>query len=181
MSINQRLIDTNILALKEGAQLLSVLKINQYTEGFKPAFHSTIGAHFRHVLEHYLCFVNQMNNGHFCYDERKRDAELECDQAYAGQTIDRLIDFFSSLDHALFEKTYTMSDEQSQGSVDTNLPRELLFLQSHTVHHYAVIGAITRALGNEPADDFGVAIATRTHQKCKATDTKQGETTVCAQ
>jgi len=181
LSINQRLIDSNILALKEGAQLLSVLEVNQYTEGFKPAFHSTIGAHFRHVLEHYLCFVNQMDSGHFCYDERKRDAQLECDQQYAKKTIDELIGFFSTLDHSVFGKAYTMSDEQSQGNVDTNLPRELLFLQSHTVHHYAIIGAMTRALGNVPSDDFGVAIATRTHQKCNKNDTQQGETSVCAQ
>ena len=180
MSINQRLIDTNILALEEGAKLLSVLKVDQYTEGFKPAFQSTIGAHFRHVLEHYRCFFNQMDSGRFCYDERERDGALECDHAYANQTINQLIELFATLDHDKFDQPYTVDDEQSQGPVITNLQRELLFLQSHTVHHYAIIGAMTRAFGNMPADDFGVAIATRSHQKRNDNDANAGDTP-CAQ
>jgi len=39
---------------------------------------------------------------------------------------------------------------------------------------------MTRALGNQTDDEFGVAIATRTHQK-KQTDTKPGEASQCAQ
>lgn len=181
MSINQRLIDTNISALQEGAQLLSVLEVNQYTQGFKPAFQSTIGAHFRHVLEHYRCFFQQIDTGAFCYDKRDRDAVLECDQAYAEQTIDELIRAFNELPENTFEQAFVIDDEQSQGPVVTTLQRELLFLQSHTVHHYAIIGAMTRAFGNQPADDFGVAIATRSHQKRQTNDTNSGETSPCAQ
>jgi len=178
LSTKQRLIETNILALQEGAKLLSVLKSNQYTEGFKPAFQSTIGAHFRHVLEHYKCFFKQIGSGRFCYDERERDSILECDVVYAEQTISQLINLFDDFDHGQFENSYTIDDEQSQGSVVTTLQRELLFLQSHTVHHYAIIGAMTRAFGNKPADDFGVAIATRSHQKrC----TNDGDISPCAQ
>lgn len=181
MSINPRLIDTNILALEEGNQLLSVLKVNQYTQGFKPAFQSTIGAHFRHVLEHYRCFFRQMTSGRFCYDERERDSVLESDQAYAKQTINELIMAFNTLDDSAFELSFVIEDEQSQGPVVTTLQRELLFLQSHTVHHYAIIGAMTRAFGNQPADDFGVAIATRSHQKRQTKDINAGETSPCAQ
>jgi len=175
LSTNQRLIETNILALQEGAKLLSVLKINQYTEGFKPAFQSTIGAHFRHVLEHYKCFFKQVESGRFCYDERERDSTLECDVDYAEKTITQLINLFEGFDKSQFDNPYTIDDEQSQGAVVTTLQRELLFLQSHTVHHYAIIGAMTRAFGNQPADDFGVAIATRTHQKKHNNDTNTGD------
>jgi len=181
LSINQRLIDTNILALQEGAQLLSVLEVNQYTQGFKPAFQSTIGAHFRHVLEHYRCFFRQIVSGRFCYDERERDGALERDQAYAEQTIEQLITAFKDLNDAFFEQSFVIEDEQSQGPVTTTLQRELLFLQSHTVHHYAIIAAMTRAFGKQPADDFGIAIATRSHQKRQNNDTNAGETSPCAQ
>jgi len=181
LSINQRLIDTNVLALQEGAKLLSVLEVGQYTEGFKPAFQSTIGAHFRHVLEHYRCFFVQMESGRFCYDERERDGALECDSAYAEQTISQLTNLLTDFDQDQFEKSYTIDDEQSQGPVPTTLQRELLFLQSHTVHHYAIIGAMTRALGSQPANDFGVAIATRSHQKKNNNDTKSEDISPCAQ
>ena len=82
-----------------------------------------------------------------------------------------------------FELTYEIIDEQSQGPVQTNLQRELLFLQSHTVHHYAIIGAMTRAFGNHTDDEFGVAIATRTHQRTVSQDSteKQLGESICAQ
>lgn len=174
------MIETNVLALEEGAQLLKVLKNNQYTEGYKPAFHSTIGAHFRHVLEHYRCFLGQQTCQQFCYDKRERDQQLESDSGYAKTTISELIVGLKKLDDQAFEQRYTIVDEQSGGPVETNLQRELLFLQSHTVHHYAIIGAMTRAFGNQPEDEFGIAIATRTHQK-KQRVTESGEPSPCAQ
>ena len=174
------MIETNVLALEEGAELLRVLENNQYTEGYKPAFHSTIGAHFRHVLEHYRCFLRQRECLQFCYDKRERDQQLESDAEYAESTINELILGLKEVEPQAFEQHYTIIDEQSDVPVQTNLERELLFLQSHTVHHYAIIGAMTRAFGNQTDDEFGVAIATRTHQK-KQTDTKPGEASQCAQ
>jgi len=107
LSINQRLIETNVLALEEGAQLLKVLKNNQYTEGYKPAFHSTIGAHFRHVLEHYRCFIRQRQCLQFCYDSRERDQQLESDAEYARSTINELIVDLKKIDSQAFEQAYT--------------------------------------------------------------------------
>ena len=181
MTNNQRLLETNITALQEGAQLLMVLEVNQYTEGYKPAFHSTIGAHFRHVLEHYRCFIAQLDSRLFCYDKRERDQLLECDADYAARTIDELKAALLAIDDSHFEAAYLIDDQQTAEPVSTTLQRELLFLQSHTVHHYAIIGAMTRAFGNKPKDDFGVAIATREHQKATATENHTGDTSPCAQ
>lgn len=171
--LDQQLIISNIDALREGAELIRLLKENQYTLGYKPAFASTIGAHFRHVLEHYRCFISQMPTGLFCYDKRERDQLLECDAAYALQTIEDLIAAVQSVgSNAGIENSaekasvsYFIEDEQTSYPVRTSLNRELLFLQSHTVHHYAIIGAMTRAFGNQPDEDFGVAIATRKHNE----------------
>ncbi|NIP97468.1 MAG: hypothetical protein GWO24_30170, partial [Akkermansiaceae bacterium] len=44
------------------------------------------------------------------------------------------------------------------------LGRELQFLVSHTVHHFAMIGGICRALGVALEDDFGVAPSTIRHR-----------------
>lgn len=181
MSTNQSLLDINITALDEGAQLLSILEANQYTAGYKPAFQSTIGAHFRHVLEHYRCFLSQIASGSFCYDNRERDQLLECDADYAARTLNEIRAALLELDASVFDQDYVMHDVQAAGPVTTTLQRELLFLQSHTVHHYAIIGAMTRAFGNQPEDDFGVAIATRTHQQNSASDGTIGDTPQCAQ
>lgn len=164
---DQQLIDSNVQALREGASLIRLLQSGQYTQGFKPAFQSTIGAHFRHVLEHYRCFVSQLSGGTFCYDKRERDQLLERDADYALQTIDDIEQAVSALSGLDAGRGFFIEDEQTSEPVSTNLNRELLFLQSHTVHHYAIIGAMTRALGSQPDEDFGVAIATRVHnEKC---------------
>lgn len=182
------LVDSNIEALKEGAQLIRLLKKNQYTKGFKPAFQSTIGAHFRHVLEHYRCFFSQMDGGLFCYDLRERDQLLECDSDYALETIEELggsLKRFVGQEQK--EKTstlYQIKDEQTSFPISTSLNRELLFLQAHTVHHYAIIAAMTRAFGNIPEQDFGVAIATRAHNEKCADDNSNlilAKEAICAQ
>jgi len=172
--INKSLLQANVDALNEGEQLVGLLEAEQYTQGFQPAFESTIGAHFRHVLEHYRCFIKQMPGRVFCYDDRERDQALECDSEYAVNAIHQIVDQLAGISDHAFAQTYTLLDEQSPGPVETKLQRELLFLQSHTVHHYAMIAAMTRAFGNQPEADFGIAIATRSYQNCN--ESKSDET-----
>lgn len=180
MSQNNNLLQTNIDALEEGAALLALLDPEQYTQGYQPVFHSTIGAHFRHVLEHYRCFLNQLEARRFCYDSRERDQLLERDFDYANQTIVTLIESLRALESQNLDQRCELDDQQANDPVASTLFRELLFLQSHTMHHYAIIGAMTRRLGAQPADDFGVAIATREHQK-SATEPVIGDSPPCAQ
>ena len=54
-------------------------------------FNSDLKELFRHVIEHYLCFINQIACGVFCYDKRKRDQSLEQNRAYAIKAIQKLI------------------------------------------------------------------------------------------
>ena len=180
MSQINNLLQTNIDALEEGSALLALLEPEHYTQGYQPVFHSTIGAHFRHVLEHYRCFINQLETRRFCYDSRERDQLLETDFDYANRTIATLIESLRALESYDLDQTCELEDQQSQNPVASTLSRELLFLQSHSMHHYAIIGAMTRRLGAKPADDFGVAIATREHQKT-TTEPIIGDSPTCAQ
>ena len=109
-------------------------------------------------MEHYRCFVSQLPTGTICYDNRERDQLLECDSTYALQTIDELIVALGELRAHPDNSEYWLEDQQGSVPVITNLNRELLFLQSHTVHHFAMVGAMTRAFGNQP-DEFGRAAA----------------------
>lgn len=165
MSVDQNLLNSNIQALNEGAELLGQLESEQYTSACKPAFQSTIGAHFRHVLEHYRCLIGQLGCGVICYDSRERDSWLECDIEYAKRTITELKTALIEIDVEAFTRNYSIVDQQSTETVSTTLDRELLFLQSHTTHHYAMAAAMARLLGYQPADNFGVAIATINHYK----------------
>lgn len=180
MSQNKNLLQVNIDALDEGVALLALLKVEQYTQSYKPAFNSTIGAHFRHLLEHYSCFIKQFESGVICYDERQRDQLIECDFTYAKQTIIELQDGLRDLQQTSLDQPCVVRDQQATVLVGSTLFRELLFLQSHSMHHYAIIGAMTRTFGIQPADDFGVAIATREHHKTN-NESAIGGLPTCAQ
>ena len=161
---SQSLIDANVQALKEGAELLLILDSEQYGSGLKPAFQATIGAHYRHLTEHYRCLFTQITKGVFCYDKRGRDEQLEIDREYALRSIADIIGQLETIDFALFDQQYHIVDHQLAAPLAATLQRELLFLQSHTAHHYAIIAAMARGLGKQPMRDFGVAIATIKHR-----------------
>ena len=173
MSNQQSLIDINTAGLQEGMNLLNLLTADQYIQGFKPAFQSDIGTHFRHILEHYQCFFVQLNETNFRFDKRPRDSRLGSELDYAKKTILGFIDRFKQFDMSLFDRQYTISEQYGESGlqdqlidgIETSLERELMFLQSHTVHHYAMIAAMTRSLGVAPDDEFGVAIPTRNFTK----------------
>ena len=75
-----------------------------------------------------------------------------------------------------------IKDLQITEPIKTNLERELLFLQSHSVHHYAIIAAMTRLIGERPAVEFGVAFATRTfNEEQSILKANADEDVVCAQ
>ena len=179
--VNNSLIESNVKTLDEGLELLSTIKQEHFTHSCKPTFHSTIGAHFRHVLEHYKCVVSQIEQSEFSYDRRERDQLLECDINYAVNVLQELRTTISNFDDDVFAKTYTIIDQQASSAIPTTLQRELLFLQSHTVHHYAMIGGMVRILGMSTESDFGVAIATRVHEQEQATKTLIEDVSSCAQ
>lgn len=159
-------IEANVAMLKEGLSLLRKLDDGNYNADCRPAFRSTVGAHFRHLLEHYQCFLKSFESGTVCYDSRARDGALEQNRAYAIEVMEHLI---SQLDHLNTESSVLantvsalyVNDQQSPETVESTLQREVLFLQSHTVHHYAMIAAMCRIHGIEVAENFGVAIATQ--------------------
>lgn len=177
---SEQLFEANIDVLQEGRVMLAALLPEQYIQGYKPAFASTVGAHFRHVLEHYRCFLKHLPRGEICYDSRERDQLLEVDHSYALTTINELCAALEKHKGQLdINTSCEVKDMQSKFPVTSTLERELLFLQAHSTHHYAIIAAMCRMLGAQPADDFGVAIATRDHQR-KTTVSAEGEST-CAQ
>lgn len=191
MSQIHNLIDFNIATLQEGQRFLSLLNGDQYRQGFKPAFQSDVGTHFRHVLEHYRCFFSQLEAREFRYDKRERDQRLETDIDYAKTSIDELVNCFTQVDPQFLKQSFTVVEkvDESQGDssnlvkVSTTIDRELLFLQSHTVHHYAMIAAMCRGNGINPEEGFGVAIPTRNYTQNidqKVSDSDDQES-VCAQ
>ena len=157
------LITANLSCLHQGIALLGTLPAGFYTHRCTDVFNSTIGGHMRHNLDHYDAFVKGFDLGKVDYDARERDAQIETDPEAAIALSRRLIPQIEALGQADMDGPLRirMDDGGDTSWSDTSLRRELQFLLSHTIHHYALIVSIATRYGfcGFP-ENFGVAPST---------------------
>ena len=130
----------------------------------KPAFQSSIGAHYRHIIEHYQCFFSQFDADEVInYDARQRNIQIETDIQYGLQQL-RLIHSRLTNFRCDDKREILVADEHCDYQMRSSLSRELMFLIGHTEHHSAMIAAMLRMSGHGVDEQFGVANATINHQ-----------------
>jgi len=166
-------VNSNIFFLNQGIQLLSDISDSLYISNNGEYNKSGIGRHFRHIIEHYYSLVNEKNSV-IDYDSRERDLKLEDDRQFMINTMKEII---SSLEKLLsapdyIHKEVNVRSNEGIGEEDSPLSkstiqRELQFLISHTVHHYALIGLILKTMGYNPVHEFGIAPSTLKYEQQK--------------
>lgn len=157
----------NLLFLDQAAELLAGLDPAAYApSGGDGARRTGVGPHLRHCLDFYLCFLRDLDGGRIDYDRRARDRGLEADLEAARRAlaeIRRRLERLdpTRLDAALEVRTDVAPFEDSETAWSrSTVGRELRFLASHTVHHFALMAPLLRAQGIEPGAEFGVAPST---------------------
>lgn len=161
----------NVHVLQQGLDLLARCGDLYAQPG--PQGQSSAGAHMRHVLDCYHCFLRgvEAESGKVDYDARERDPEVETDAAHAAEVIRDVIRRLESLEADDLERPLRVSvdaaawKEGESLATPSSVARELQFLLSHTVHHYALISMILRLAGFEVDPDFGVAPSTLEHRQ----------------
>jgi uncharacterized damage-inducible protein DinB len=166
------LVDQNQLLLDQARDLLAGLSDDEY--GSPQGDHAGIGPHLRHCIDFYACFLRDLESGRVDYDRRERDPRLESDRAVALAELARLANGLEEVSGATPSDRLEVRVDVSPGEHGaedwsaTSLGRELRFLVSHTVHHFALIAQILRARGVEPGKEFGVAPSTLTYWRSEA-------------
>ena len=172
-----KLIDANLHFLHQAIELVNRLEDTCYSRCEPGFYNSSIGAHLRHCLEHYESFVNGVEKGQIDYDARKRDPAVETQTQAARERIETLTGFFQSLkitndvSQAMPELQVKMDcgEDRPDGACaelqPSSMGRELQFLVSHTVHHFAMIRSLCVSNGADICDTFGVAPSTLKHRK----------------
>lgn len=160
----------NVAYMEQALALVGRLRDEDYTRAGQPAYGSGIGSHLRHCLDHYTNFFAGLAAGRIDYDARARDPRIEQQrshalvvmkglraqlQALSGQNGDRVV-----------QVKMDCGDDQDPASwwTGSTVRRELQFLISHTVHHYALIAMILRLQHIDPGVGFGVAPSTLRYQ-----------------
>lgn len=169
--IKTLLIKENIDLLQRFLNVIEVLGDSQYVSSDSSLFDSSIGAHARHVLDHYQAFIDGLERGHINYDDRARDPVLEVDRVAVIQQFKYLmgeleqvqdVDRSIQVTMDIVSTTTTIESTQQQSSI----ARELTFLHSHTTHHQALVGFIMRVLNIAPLPaEIGLAPATIRHRE----------------
>lgn len=128
---------------------------------------STLGNHFRHILDFYNCLINGIDNGLIDYAVRERNPaiEMKTDAAYrafekVGRAITKLEDHDPLVIRADFSGEY-------RPLVDSTVGRELMFAFDHAIHHLAMvkIGLNINFPQIEIDENLGVAPSTVKNKK----------------
>jgi hypothetical protein len=162
------LADDNLAFLQQSRDLVSRLSSDTYACTGHPVFGSGVGAHLRHVLDHYSNLLAGLPSGRIDYDARAREASIEKDRTAALARLDELMAGMRALalhaDKPLKVKMDCGDQTDASGWwTDSSTRRELQFLISHTVHHYALIRLILKIQGIDAGAQFGVAPSTLRH------------------
>lgn len=172
MNHRNGLVVANLRLLERAEELLARVPLAAHAGGDGVA--RPTGPHFRHVLEHYSCFLAGLGAGRVDYDARARETALEVDPAAARRRVREIVDGFGAIETASLECPLEVRLECGEGGEGeqwsrSTVRRELQFLLSHTVHHYALIGLLLDQQGIDPGPDFGVAPSTLRHWREQAT------------
>ena len=155
----------NIEGVDQGVALLTSMTNEQYCMRAKPYVNSCIGEHLRHVLDLYYALKEQVEI--INYDVRRRGALVESCRVTGLNELQQIKTWLLSLQPSMMNNKMIMSTEvsvidTSVAQVETSLIRELIFVSSHAVHHYALMDISAKLCDFDTPDNMGVAPATLT-------------------
>lgn len=168
------IIKANKDALEQGLELLSRLSDDEYTRVCEPWLKSTIGQHIRHVADMYLALMGAQEEGVADYDVRRRGSRVEKNSDQGREVLQQISLWLDELaqhidgNQALRIKSEVSLQKSVSVTLESSLLRELVFVGSHTVHHYAVISVIARLQNLNVDEWFGIAPATVTFLRNEA-------------
>jgi len=183
------IVEGNIEALNQGVRLINRLNDEQYCFIPEPYVKSSIGQHFRHVIDVFFAVVKR-DGVLVDYDHRRRGAavETERDQAlkelgmihsWMEGYLNRADTLQAASDERVSVKTEVTLEQTHSEVLPSSVARELVFTSSHAVHHYALISVIAKLQNITLEDGVGVAPATATFLRDEA---MQGDEHIaCAQ
>ena len=159
-------------SLESCAEFLGDLDQTSYTRPCARLFHSTIGQHVRHSIDHFAAVAASLGGAAIDYDHRQRDTPEERDAASALVAIRSLMSRLDALsgDHlaAPVRVRLMVSAEGGEAELGSTFGRELAFATHHATHHFAMIASIAGEWNIQAPVGFGKAPSTVHHERAGA-------------
>ena len=114
----------------------------------------------------YLSFIVGLGSGIIDYEAREREKVFEIDRQAALAATEAICQHLLDLTESPCAKSLRICCNSDRGTLraTSSITRELDFLLSHTIHHYAIIAMLCRLQNVEVEPDFGVAPSTLRYQ-----------------
>lgn len=149
-----------IAVLRQGVNLIESLDDEVFTR-IESSSKASVGTHFRHNFDFVTNLLCGLETGRVDYNLRERNLEVEQNRQYAISRFEQIITKFAKLNvEMLDQKILVRSEIIEDVWCESSALRELEFLQSHTIHHYALIEAKIVSFGLSVPNNFGVAPST---------------------
>ncbi len=147
--------------LNQLKDLVIQLEDEEYSIDLEVFSGSSIGQHSRHIVEFFICLLEQASTQQVSYDKRRRDLLLENNKNHMIQTIQEIQLQFSRLTKD--SKINVISNLNGITHITpSSYSREILYAIEHAVHHMAIlkIGVNLEFKKVTVPPNFGVAEST---------------------
>jgi hypothetical protein len=132
-------------------------------------YQNPVGAHIRHLIDHYDALLRPSADI-IDYDVRARNPQIERHPDLAKKHLIGVLKMIEGIELDAFSKRFCVylsggKNGTFRMKADSSLARELIFLNSHTVHHLAIIKPHCCSIGMSIDKNFGVAPSTIAYQQ----------------
>ena len=148
-----------IAEIERGVVIVSSMEEGEYEKPRKAE--SSIGAHIRHNLDFTNALLKGIGIGRVDYNARPRDIQIELDRDYAiGQMRSACRGLRSLRSSSIASLVVVRSEVNEDVWHASSVSREIEFLHSHTVHHYALVKWLIDRAVDSAGPTFGVSPST---------------------
>jgi hypothetical protein len=143
-------------------QVLNQLEPIEYRSALPEYEGSTLGQHFRHILEFFQCLEKGIPGRRVDYGSRERNLLYEDNPALAAGAFETFIDALELVDPEMRIDVVAELGSNARPAYASTVGRELLFVYDHAIHHLAIIkiGLLCRFPHVQTKKDMGVSPST---------------------
>ena len=162
-------INLHKVVLGDLKNLLNNITNESFSRKNESLFGASIGEHFRHIIEFYLCVLDNETQDIINYDLRKSDHVLETKTkegvVVINQVLAKLEQIESYHDTPILIET-CINKNQTNERIASSFFRELIYCMDHCIHHQSLIkiGLLEQRLTHIVDTNFGVAFSTQQYR-----------------
>ncbi|GAB4493390.1 MAG: hypothetical protein OHK0019_17280 [Saprospiraceae bacterium] len=133
-------VNSAILAvIQQISHVLKQLETHEYRHPLPEFEGSTLGQHFRHILEFFQCLEKGISTGMIDYAARERNLLYEDNPGIALSAFEKFAEALPLLRIAENVRVRAEFGGAERPCYPSTVGRELMFVYDHAIHHLAII------------------------------------------